>query len=175
MWPWGHAAVGYLTFIVLLAVRRRRGPTKLEIVAVLFGTQFPDLVDKTFAWIVPLLPSGRSLGHSLLTWATVLMVAAALRSRADRLTNDATLLSGFAIGYLLAIVTDLPTAVLVGDFSQATFLFWPITPAPTYGTEPSLVEQFQSIRFSGRFWVQAVGMVILGGHLSWTVYRVDEK
>ncbi|PSQ17916.1 hypothetical protein BRC99_00275 [Halobacteriales archaeon QS_7_69_60] len=66
MLPWGHLAVGYLAYS--LAVRGRTGgpPAGLATAALAVGTQFPDLIDKPLVAWVSLLPSGRSLGHSLL-------------------------------------------------------------------------------------------------------------
>lgn len=58
MWPWGHAAIGYLLFSMDTRLRYGRRPGGPATILLFFGTQFPDLVDKPLAWTLPLLPSG---------------------------------------------------------------------------------------------------------------------
>jgi len=65
MWPWGHLAVGYLLWSVLVRDRRFRPPTGAETLLLAVGTQFPDAVDKPLAWSLGVLPNGRSLAHSV--------------------------------------------------------------------------------------------------------------
>jgi membrane-bound metal-dependent hydrolase YbcI (DUF457 family) len=169
MWPWGHLAVGYFSFVLLLIVFYRRSPTKYETILVVAGTQIPDLIDKTFAWIFPLLPSGRSFGHSLLTLLLILGVASVYLkygSKNHDLCNKKILVAGFAVGYLSHIITDLPTAVLMGDFSKTSFVLWPLLPAPTYSAEPSFQAHFYSIDFSGKFWMQILIFAAVIIHMS---------
>jgi uncharacterized membrane protein len=135
MWPWGHAAVGYILWVAIVRIYRREWPTRDEIIVVLAGTQVPDLVDKSLAWTFGFLPSGRSLAHSLLTAIVVIAIALTICRYYERIE----LAAAFSIGYLSHLFTDLPDAVLSGDFSRATFLFWPLLPSPEYSTEQSLV------------------------------------
>ena len=134
MWPWGHAAVGYCLFTVLSMAYRRRPLTTKEAVVVVIGTQIPDLVDKPLSWSFGLLPSGRSLGHSLLVWAVVAVVVLVLARKVQR-DGIATLLLG---GYFVGAITDVPGDVLA-DVSRATFLVWPVLPSPVYDAEPSFL------------------------------------
>jgi xanthine/uracil permease len=91
MWPWGHAAVAYLLYRLILVVRRDGNhgaetgsvstPTGPAVLALGVGTQFPDLIDKPLAWSVSVLPSGRTLAHSALVWAAIAVVALAIVTR----------------------------------------------------------------------------------------------
>lgn len=142
MWPWGHLAVGYLCYVAW--ARHRRVPQQpLAVVAVAVGSQFPDLVDKPLAWTVAVLPSGRSLAHSLFTAAIVLALVARLGRRYGRRAVS----TAFAIGYLTHTLGDLGPRVigglLVADATQlrwTTYLVWPLLPAPPYPNDSSLVE-----------------------------------
>jgi len=144
MWPWGHLAVGYLCYFAWSQFRggERRS---LAVGAVAFGSQFPDLVDKPLAWIVPVLPSGRSLAHSLLTATVVLAISYRLSQRVNR-TDIA---AAFGIGYFTHIIADLGPRVIgglvTGDFSQlrwTTYLVWPLLPAPPYPNDDSFIAHF---------------------------------
>ena len=83
MWPWGHFAVAYLSYVAI--VRMRGGEQRLwPLVAVAFGSQLPDLVDKPLAWTFAVLPSGRSLMHSLFAALVVVAVAYWVARRIQR-------------------------------------------------------------------------------------------
>jgi len=68
----GTCSSGIRLLLTLVAVRKGRAVTNKEFWFLLFATQLPDLVDKTLGWSLDVLPSGRSLAHSLFT--TVLLV-----------------------------------------------------------------------------------------------------
>lgn len=150
MWPWGHAAVGYLAYAALTIGRRRRTPTTDETLVVLLATQLPDLIDKPLAWYFDVLPSGRSLGHSLLTAVVLIGVAAVLANRYGRRDLGAP----FGVGYLLHVVTDVPSEVLRGELAGSTFLLWPLLPAPTYGAEQGVTAHVLGIDPTPWFLVQ---------------------
>ncbi|NHN61407.1 MULTISPECIES: metal-dependent hydrolase [Halorussus] len=133
MWPWGHLAVGYLAYTAAVHLRERRAPDGFATVALAFGTQFPDLVDKPLAWTFGVIPNGRSLTHSLLT--AVLVVAAVewlLRRR-----QYGRVATAFAVGYLSHLFGDALYPLLSRDFSSLAFLAWPVAPPVEYETEPS--------------------------------------
>lgn len=72
----------YVPYALDTLVRERRLPNAKHTVVPLYATQLPDLIDKPLAWSVGILPTGRSLAHSLLTASLV------LASRVDE--RDAT-------------------------------------------------------------------------------------
>ena len=159
MWPWGHAAVGYLLYSLFSRATRREPPSDATALIMLLGTQLPDLIDKPLAWSVHILPTGRSLGHSLFTALVILLAGRAI----FRYVGHRELTVPFAIGHLSGILTDLPVSVLSGDFSRATFLLWPYLPSPTYQLEPSFIAHLQALTLTPYLALQFVlGCLMLG-------------
>ena len=78
MWPWEHAAVAYLCWAAL--DRRAARSEGAAVVAVLVGSQFPDLIDKPLSWVFQVLPTGQSLAHSLLFALPLIGLVVALDS-----------------------------------------------------------------------------------------------
>jgi membrane-bound metal-dependent hydrolase YbcI (DUF457 family) len=143
MWPWTHAAVGYLLYI---AYARRLGrPLRgLPVLAAVLGTQAPDLLDKPLAWTVAVLPAGRSLGHSLLFGAVVAGLCWSVV--AVRLDRPAVALGG-VFGYLSHLFADGLGAVLAGRWADLAYLGWPLLPLPAYDTEPSFAAHLLAFEF----------------------------
>lgn len=128
MWPWGHAAVGYLLYTAYTRLQYGRPPDDASAALLLLGTQFPDLIDKPLAWTVTLLPSGRSLGHSLLVLIPLSILVYMLAAQ-YRHTEWA---SAFAIGALSHAVIDVLPSALRGEYAYTTSLLWPLLPAPPF-------------------------------------------
>jgi len=150
MWPWGHLAVAYLVYVVYTRLDPTRRQTAATLTALAVGSQFPDLIDKPFAWTFGVLPSGRSLAHSLFT---LLVLAVALHRLAVRYRRT-DISTAFTLGAFVHTLTDMgPTAVigvLGGDLTQLQwlrFLVWPLQPPPPYANDTSFVEQFASLSF----------------------------
>jgi hypothetical protein len=122
MMPWGHAAVGYLSFSLLSRLGYRRAPTGTETIVLGFGTQFPDLIDKPLA-ALGVLSYGRSLAHSLLTMTLLFGVLFVLL----RGTPYSSLLVAFAVGNVSHAFSDIGGALLRGEHFGTTFLVWPFT------------------------------------------------
>jgi len=126
MWPWEHAAFAYLAFSVLCrAVWRRTPRTRAAVVATAAGV-LPDLVDKPLSWWLTVLPSGRSLAHSLLVlapiFAVVLLVGWA--------TDERPVAVAFVVGYLTHLAGDGVDPLVVEGEWRGGFLLWPVVPAP---------------------------------------------
>jgi hypothetical protein len=145
MWPWGHLAVGYLSYVAVLHLRDEGELTLFTLLAVAFGTQFPDLIDKPLAWSVAVLPSGRSFAHSLITATVIIWIAYTICQRLNR----AEVAVAFGLGYISHSLVDLgPTVVdgvLRGDLSQlqwTTYLLWPLLSSPPYPHDNSFYEHF---------------------------------
>jgi len=133
MWPWGHAAAAYLAYRALVRWRRGRAPTPAAALAVVVAAQLPDVVDKPLAWSLSVLPSGRSLGHSLL----VVVPAAALAWWA--LGDDhPRLTAAVAVGVVSHPLVDALGTALRGDLAYLGFLLWPATTTPP----PTLAQSF---------------------------------
>jgi len=146
MWPWGHLAAGYLIYSLAARLAGRR-PRDGPVLVAAFATQVPDLVDKPLAWTLSVLPTGRSLGHSLVVAALLLPVVWWVSDR-----YDAGPLGGaFALGYLSHLVTDALYPVLELDFYHARFLAWPLVPPPAYDVEQSFVAHLLLVEPSPTF------------------------
>jgi hypothetical protein len=128
MWPWGHAAVGYLLYTLYLRAHADVHPTARPTFALLVGTQFPDLVDKPLAWDLALLPGGRAVAHSLLVLVPVCTAVIVLARRA----GQGTVGTAFASGALSHTFVDALPSLLRGEFIYATYLFWPVLPYPPF-------------------------------------------
>ncbi|PSP55930.1 metal-dependent hydrolase [Halobacteriales archaeon QS_1_67_19] len=126
MWPWEHLVVGYLSYSLFVHARYGRAPGAAPVVAVAFGTQFPDLVDKPLAWTLGLLPTGTSLAHSLF----VALALSGLAVAAGRAVDRPTVGLGFAAGYLSHLPADVLYPLLVGREPAITFLLWPLVSQP---------------------------------------------
>jgi len=127
MFPWTHAAFGYLLLVCLGLVLHRQ-LSKAELVAVLVGTQFADFLDKPLAWGFAVLPSGRSLAHSLLIavpLAVGILAVAWYRSHPE-------VGVAFGLGYASHLLGDTYVAIYYWRVEEFTFLLWPVLPAYPY-------------------------------------------
>lgn len=139
MWPWGHLAVGYLAYAGVLDRRFARAPGDAATVVLALATQLPDLIDKPFAWTLPLLPNGRSLGHSALVAA--LLIAAAVWIARRRGQDELGL--AFGIGYATHLAGDALGPVLDGNWAALASLGWPLLPPLENSGPQSIVERFR--------------------------------
>lgn len=153
MWPWGHAAVGYLLYATAVRSARDRSPDAVATIWLAFGTQFPDLVDKPLGWSTGILPTGRTLAHSLL-FAVPLCVALYLFcKRRASLRSEWGL--AFAIGDLSHVLVDASPPLLRGDPAEARFLLWPLLSVSPYEDgAPTVAGSFASIDPSAYFALQ---------------------
>lgn len=131
MWPMGHVAVAYLCLIGYDRLRSTNlsidGTTVL---IVCFGALFPDLVDKPLAWYLGVLPTGRSLGHSLVVLVPLCLAVGMLAAQRDRIGWAVA----FAIGVMSHVILDaLP--VLWDPTASADFLAYPIVRVEPYADE----------------------------------------
>ncbi|WP_277555855.1 metal-dependent hydrolase [Halobaculum limi] len=127
MLPWTHAAFGYLLLLAVVVLLGRR-VSRVELLAVLVGTQLPDVIDKPLAWWFNAVPSGRSLAHSLLfviPLSAVIVAIAWYRSHPE---------VGFAftLGYLAHLIGDTYVAIYYWRTEEFSFLLWPILPPYPY-------------------------------------------
>lgn len=124
MWPWDHVAVAYLMYAVYGRARGRQ-PSSTAAVVVVVAAVAPDLIDKPLAWWLSVLPSGRSLGHSLFTGVASVAGAAVVQRR----TGIVGLTPGVAIGYLSHLAGDVAYPLVTDGELRVEFLFWPLVPA----------------------------------------------
>ncbi|WP_222912809.1 metal-dependent hydrolase [Natrinema sp. SYSU A 869] len=157
MWPWGHLAVAYLVYTVYCHHRTSRSPRVLPVVVLAIGSQFPDLIDKPFAWSLEILPGGRTLTHSVFVAALLLPVVYRVSLRLER----PALGIAFAIGHVSHLVADIPpSAIVVRDLSATTFLFWPVLEPPAYETVDGILAGFLRYSMGWYEWAQ-FGLVLI--------------
>jgi hypothetical protein len=137
MWPWGHLAFGYVLYSLVSRALWRRPPEWPAVVALAFGTQLPDLVDKPLAWTFGILPSGRSFAHSLLLGTLLMLVVLLLLRRLERFERVA-----FAVGYYSHLAGDALRPVMDGEFEHVRFLLWPLVSLPSSGEPKTSIIQF---------------------------------
>ncbi len=127
MFPWTHAAFGYALLLVL-AVALSRRVSRAELLAVVVGTQLPDLVDKPLAWWFNVLPSGRSLAHSLVVAVPLLVLVLAVAWYRSHPAVGAA----FALGYASHLLGDTYVELLYWRTEDLSFLLYPFLPAYPY-------------------------------------------
>ena len=164
MWPWGHLAVAYLIYSAFSRTRFDVPPRAGAAFVVAVGSQSPDLIDKPLAWTLTLLPSGRSLAHSVFFAGLVLLIARELGRRYNR----PTLAVAFGIGYLSHLVTDAVSPLWAGDHASLAYLVWPLLPmhdSPTPGIIWYILSQewtpYASVQFA--LFVVACGVWVFDG------------
>ena len=154
MLPWGHAAFGYLLYH-LYTSRVGTVPVGWAALAAVFGSQLPDLIDKPLAWTFNVLPSGRSLGHSVFAMLLICGLLAVLLDESRR-----TVLVAFTIGYGSHLVGDGLNALVTGSFAHLGYLFWPFTSAPLADEEMTFIEFFTTLETSAWFFF-GIGLTVV--------------
>lgn len=150
MWPWGHVAVAYLIYTAFARKQYDRLPRGLPVIALVVGSQFPDLIDKPLGWSLGVLPGGRTLGHSIFFAVLLILAVYLIALRYDRIESA----TAFALGHVSHLVADLPPSVLTGDFRGTTFLFWPVLEQPDYESVGGILEGFLRYSMGPYEWVQ---------------------
>ena len=129
MWPWGHVAVAYLLYRSSTHARFEAPPAHGPVLVVTVASLFPDLVDKPLAWYGGVLPTGRTLAHSLVFLVPLSILVYLLARRYDRGEYGIA----FAIGALSHALVDAAPALWRPE-AEATFLLWPLLPVTPYET-----------------------------------------
>ena len=124
MFPWGHVAVGYLCYS-LSSHLRGRTPDGVSTVALVVGTQFPDLVDKPLSWSLDVLPAG-VLAHTVFFALPFVVLTLFLAHRFSR----TELAVAFSVGYLSHLPADMLPSVVFSDDPSYWFMFWPVVARP---------------------------------------------
>ena len=141
MWPWGHLAAGYLIYSAYCRFGSGRPLRDVPVLVALFGTQAPDLVDKPLAWTLSVLPTGRSLGHSVVVAALVLPVLWWVAARRDA----RPLAAAFGVGYLSHLLADALYPLVSLDAAGLAFLGWPLLPQPSYEESYGILAYFLTL------------------------------
>lgn len=138
MWPWEHLLLGYLLYSLFANLRYRDSPTGGESLAVVLGTQLPDLIDKPLSWTLGITETGASIGHSIFA-APVFILASYLTAR--RLGNP-RLAMAFAIAHLSHLLSDILYPIVLGRGIEPRVVLWPVTTPPPLPLDGGLFDHF---------------------------------
>ncbi|MFH5801614.1 metal-dependent hydrolase [Haladaptatus sp. CMAA 1911] len=140
--PWGHAAFGYVLYSLGNRLVTRKPPAGIGIVlAVLFGTQLPDLVDKTLSWGLHLFPQGYSVAHSILIAIPIGLLVLSVAIATSRFKLGAA----FTVGYWSHLLGDAILAVPKSGVTPSDRLLWPIVTLPPYASETTLLGRVNQV------------------------------
>ncbi|WP_436907516.1 metal-dependent hydrolase [Halosimplex marinum] len=166
MWPWGHLALAYLAYSLYSRVGRGHRPTAATALVVVFASQFPDLVDKPLAWTLSVLPSGRSLAHSLLVLAPlVALLYSVARVREE---GEEPLAVAFGIGAVVHAFGDALYSLVALEFREAGFMLWPAVPPLEHEVEQSFTAHFALIDASPELYFEFLLVAVAA-----VVWRAD--
>ena len=143
MYPLGHLVAGYLAYSVATHLTRGRSPMDVPVLALLVGTQFPDLIDKPLSWWFDVIPASRTLAHSIYVAVILLAIVGFV---ATHLQRDPEALA-FGFGYISHLITDALYPFLQAESATATFLTWPLTPPIVYVSEWELVPYLEAVAY----------------------------
>jgi hypothetical protein len=122
MWPWEHVILGYLVYSIFSHARYREPPGSGAVLAVVFASLLPDLIDKPLAWSFAVIDTGYGIGHSLF-FAVPLVVAVGLVATAG---GQSRVGIGFGVGYLLHPPADALYQMLGGGALPFEVFLWPL-------------------------------------------------
>lgn len=128
MWPWEHAAVGYLLYSIGLRALNQNPPSDREAVLLLVATQIPDLIDKPLSWVFGVFPTGYALGHSVFVAVPVgvaVLVATRVRGRVR-------LGVAIVIGYWSHLAADVLDPLRSGGSPTPERVLWPVVSGTPY-------------------------------------------
>ena len=134
MWPWEHAALGYLLYSLALRATGREPPSDTGAFVLLFGTLLPDLIDKPLSWGLGVFPSGYALGHSIFFAIPIgiLVIGIGVRTERPRLA------AAFIVGHWSHIISDVLTPLRYGSSPAPGRALWPVVSATPYEADLGL-------------------------------------
>jgi hypothetical protein len=156
MWPWGHLAVGYLLYSACARLWSIEPFDATTVGLVVLGTQLPDLIDKPLAWTFAVLPSGRSLAHSVFALCFLGGLVWWYYRRQDRPQRTIA----FVVGYASHLVGDGYQAFLSGRYAYLSYLGWPLLPPPPFGDEGTFLSHFRSLEMTPKVMLGVVALAV---------------
>ncbi|RLM54036.1 metal-dependent hydrolase [Halobellus sp. Atlit-31R] len=131
MWPWEHAAVGYLACSVFVHLFYRRSPSGREALLVVAASLVPDLIDKPLGWEFHVFSSGYGVAHSVFFAAPLAVGVVSLARRYERTSLGVA----FGIGYVSHLPGDLLVSYLYTGDLQLARVLWPLRSVETAYSE----------------------------------------
>lgn len=143
MWPWEHLAFGYILYSGYMQLRHGRPPAHYPVIALAVASQLPDLIDKPLAWTVAILPTARSLGHSIFVATLVIVVVILLGRRYGVPAIGPAVAIGYLSHLLGDVIYEVMRQLLAGEtvtVETVNFLLWPLVRQPVRET-PGLIRR----------------------------------
>ena len=161
MWPWEHLAFGYVLYSGYTRLRHGHPPEQRPVLALAAATQFADVLDKPLAWTFDVLPTARSLGHSIFFAAAVVGVVALVGRR----LGTPGYVPAVAIGYASHLLGDVLYGFVRRGEINVRYLLWPLVRLDPRGT-PGLFDRTADllVEFQG-FLASPVGRTYLAAEL----------
>lgn len=122
MWPWEHVLFAYVFLSVYVHLRYRFPPGELPVVALVFGSALPDIVDKPLAWQFGLFETGWNVAHSIFVAVPVSLLVYAVARR----WGHSRVGTAFGFGYLLHFVGDVLPASISRNRLYLDPILWPL-------------------------------------------------
>lgn len=135
MWPWEHAAFGYLLVSLYSHAVRGEAPDGRLALAAGLGAVAPDLVDKPLSWTLGVFPSGYAVAHS----AFVFPAFAAALWLSCRRRGVTRLAVAYLVGHASHLAGDVIYPFLLRDDLVLSAVLWPLVVQPASPTEAGLV------------------------------------
>lgn len=137
MWPWGHAAFGYLLYSFGARAAGER-PQGVPVIVLAVATQLPDVVDKSLSWGLDVFPQGYAVGHSLFVGVPLGVAVLALAWRTDRLRTGLAAV----VGYWSHLVGDMAYGLLSRNPYWFDRMLWPVVTLPPYDSDVGFARLF---------------------------------
>lgn len=128
MWPWEHAAIGYLLYSIGLRLLGREPPSGTETASIVLMSVLPDLLDKPLSWGLHLTPSGYGALHSVFVAFPLGVGILLVTIRRDRYRLGAAAL----VGYWGHLVADVLSPLRTGGHPIIDRVLWPIVDTDSY-------------------------------------------
>ncbi|ELY41993.1 metal-dependent hydrolase [Natronorubrum tibetense] len=152
MFPWEHLAFAYVLYSLFANAVLRRAPTSRETVAVVIGSQLPDLVDKPLAWTFGITETGYSVGHSIFVAPIVCLAVYAVAARRD----DRLVAGAFTLAYGSHLVIDVYDPLRESSRFEPRVVLWPLESPPS-GDHGGFLDHF------ALYFVRYVNELLTGG------------
>lgn len=154
MLPVAHTAVGVLAYLGVQIPRDWTAVSAGSVLAALVGSQFADVIDKPLAYY-GVLPSGRSLAHSLFVVVLLGIVLYVVTPAVYRKYAFAFWVAAFSHPF-----ADGYHSLLSGE-SLPGHLFYPLTRAPRFGDPAAPWTRLIRIYSQPTFEVQTLALVAI--------------
>ncbi|APX95645.1 metal-dependent hydrolase [Natronorubrum daqingense] len=152
MWPWEHLAAAYVLYSIVSRIVLGRPPKAWDTLAVVVGSQLPDLIDKPLAWTFGVTETGYSIGHSIFFATALCLVVFLVASR----YGERVLAGAFTLAYVSHLGTDVYDPLRPNPTYEPRVVLWPLEspPADDHG---GLLDHF------GIYFLRYVDEILAGG------------